>query len=262
MSSKIYKNDQVNIGVPFAVNTPVTYQPPVKKVNKNVNALQEEGKKSDTADYDAISVEILINAKKEAEAIVKEAYLQAEDIRAEQSKKIEQKKKETHQNAVEEGYNDGLKQALQEYDGLIQEAKDIKQQAEIEYKKVLDSLEEDAVNTVIDIAKKVISEELNINKHNILLLVKDAFNRCAKDRKAVLKLSDADYEYVNENKDELDNMLERSEDIEIKRDLSLKPGGCIIDTPFGCIDASAQAKLDKIEQDFKSILDDKLDSNN
>lgn len=254
MSNKILKNHQVNVGMPFQVLNPMTYHPPVVTI-KNID---EEQPEEDYVDYKALGEEILNSAKAEADLIVKEALLEAKDILSKANIEIEELKNIVISESKIEGHNEGIAQAKQEYEQLIEEAKEIKEQAGVEYKKVLDSLETDAVNTILEIAKKVISQELK-TKQNILLLVKDAFEKCSKDRKAVLRLNEQDYGYINDNKDELLSILERSEETEIKKDLSLKEGGCIIETSLGSIDASADTKFEKIESDFKAILGEKIE---
>ncbi len=257
-NNKIFKHNQVNVGIPFLIKSPVTYQPPVARViNSAHKADLQELEETPKIDYKAMGEEIISKAKVEADYIIKEALLEAKEIMSKAQAEIQELREKTYQEAGEEGYNTGIAQAKEEYDGLLQEAQEIKEQAGMEYKQVLASLEADAVNTILDIARKVISTELQ-NKENILLLVKEAFDKCAKDRKAVLKLSEDDYEYVSENKDKLLAMLQRSEDIEIKKDLSLSDGGCVIDTPFGSIDASAETKLKKIEDDFINLLEEKV----
>lgn len=252
-NNKVLKNHQINVGMPFQVLNPRTYCPPVVTIKK-----EEEQPEEDEVDYKALGEEIVNKAKTEADLIIKEALLEAKDILSKANFEIEELKNKVISESKEEGYREGLAQAKQEYEQLIEEAKEIKEQAGVEYKKVLDSIESDAVNTILEIAKKVISQELNC-KQNILLLVRDAFEKCSKDSKAVLRLSEHDYNYVNDNKDELFSMLERSEETEIKKDLSLKEGGCIIDTSLGSIDASADTKFEKIESDLRTILGEKID---
>jgi Flagellar biosynthesis/type III secretory pathway protein len=253
--SSIYKNNQINVGVPFQIKSPVTYQPPVRNINIARDLVQTTEEEQESVDFKALGEEIVSKAKTEADMIIKEALLEAKDIIKNASVDAEQLKQQVCEASSEEGYTQGIAQAKQEYEALIEEAQEIKKQAGVEYKQILDSLEEDAINTIIEIAKKVISKELEC-KQNILLLVKDAFEKCSKDRKAVLKLSEQDYEFVSENKNELESMLERSEEIEIRKDLSLKEGGCVIETSYGSIDASASTKFEKIENDFRDILNE------
>lgn len=256
-NGKIFKNNQVNVGIPFLIKSPVTYQPPAMRINHlntNFDLEQEEVEK---IDYNAIGDEIVKKAKVEADYIVKEALLEAKDIISKASVEVEHLKEAAHEEAKYIGYEDGVAQAQAEYEALLHQAQQIKEQAGVEYKQILDSIESDAINTILDIAKKVISKELQC-KENVLLLVREAFDKCAKDHKAVLKLSEEDYDYVNENKQQLMAMLGRSEEVELKKDLSLDVGGCVIDTPFGSIDASADTKFEKIEDDFKGLLEEKI----
>lgn len=257
-SNKVFKHNQVNVGIPFLIKSPVTYQPPVLRVN-TIETKQENEVDDDTpkVDYKALGEEIINKAKVEADYIVKEALLEAKEIVTKASVEVQELRDKTLIEAENEGYNAGITKAREEYEGLLQEAKEIKEQAGMEYKQILDSLEADAVNTILDIARKVISKELQY-KENVLLLVREAFEKCSKDRKAVLKLSEKDYDYVNENMDQLMSMLQRSEDIELKKDLSLNEGDCVIDTPYGSIDASAGTKFEKIENDFRELLDEKI----
>jgi flagellar assembly protein FliH len=256
-NNKIFKNNQVNVGMPFQIMTPITYQPPVRKSSLNFKLDLEQSDEIDDFDYKAIGEEILNKSKTEADFIIKEALLEAKEIISKASSDMEELRNKVIEEAEKEGFSEGITKAKYEYEQLLDEAQAIKVQAGAEYQQILDSLETDAVDTILDIAKKVISQELKC-KENILLLVRDAFDKCSKDRKAVLKLCAQDYDYINENKEELISVLERSEEIEIKKDLSLKDGGCIIDTPYGSIDASANAKFNKIEADFRSILDEKM----
>lgn len=256
--NKVFKHNQVNVGIPFLIKSPVTYQPPVLRVN-NIGTKVENSEADVTPkiDYKAMGDEIINKAKTEADYIIKEALLEAKEIVSKASAEVQELRDNTVQEAEEEGYRSGTIKAQSEYECLLQEARDIKQQASMEYNKILEAVEADAVNTILDIAKKVISKELQC-KENVLLLVQEAFEKCSKDRKAVLKLSEADYDFVNENKEQLMSMLQRSDDVEIKKDLSLEEGGCVIDTDFGSIDASAQTRFEKIEEDFKDLLEEKI----
>jgi flagellar assembly protein FliH len=257
LSNKIFKNNQVNVGIPFQVRFPVTYQPPVARAALNPDAEEDGLQQEQSIDYKAVGEAIINKARAEADMIVKEALLEAKDIVIKASDEMKELKTKVIEESKAEGYKEGVAQAENEYENQLTEVQELKEQVSVEYEKILESLEEDTVNTILHIARKVISNELKC-KDNILLLVKDAFEKCSKEHKVVLKLSEQDYEYINENREELNKMLERSEEVEIKKDLSLKEGGCVIDTPLGSIDASAYSKFDKIEDEFKGILDEKM----
>lgn len=254
-NNKIFKNHQINIGMPFPVKAPITYQPPVRKVNLTVVNLDSDAEEAETEkiDYKAMSEEIVSKAREEADMIVKEALLDAKDILSQASVETAALREQALQAARQEGYEEGKASAEQEYARLLEEAEEIKNQAGIEYNQILASVEEDAVNTILEIAKKVISQELKC-KENLFLMIRDAFDKCSRDRKATLKLSETDYNTATENQDELMQILQMPDNLEIKKDMTMEEGDCIIETPYGSIDAGAETKFENIESDLKSLL--------
>jgi flagellar assembly protein FliH len=46
-------------------------------------------------------------------------------------------------------------------------------------------------------------------------------------------------------------------ELNIKKDTSLKTGGCIVETAYGTVDASLQTKFKKIESAFRNVILDK-----
>jgi flagellar assembly protein FliH len=103
------------------------------------------------------------------------------------------------------------------------------------------------------VAQKVISSELTSNKDYIINLVVQALDKCSSRNNIKLKVSPDDFVFLSENKEKLSSLVD-VERIEIKNDLSLKPGACIIETPIGNVDGGVQTKLHKIEDAFREIL--------
>ena len=89
----------------------------------------------------------------------------------------------------------------------------------------------------------------------MIYLVRQALESCSNKTNLVLKVSPADYEYITGNMDRLASLAPGSGDIEIKQDLSLEPGSCIIDSAFGSVDAGVRTRLRKIEEAFREILE-------
>jgi len=110
------------------------------------------------------------------------------------------------------------------------------------------------VQLVLDIAKKVISDELTQNKEAILSLVKKALQKCAFKKMLVLKVSPLDFDFILENKGRICMMVEGISDIEIVSELSLDQGSCIIETPSGEINSSMDIQIKEIEKIFTYIL--------
>jgi len=246
--NRVYKNYEINVGAPFEVEAACNFHRYADRVNDSQEAAAPDG---DSAQELVDEREaILAKAREESESMLEEARSQALSIIDGAKKEAEEIKCRAEEEARRRGYEAGYNEGKSQYEALIREAEEIKARAEEEYARLLAGIETDAVNMILDIAKKVIGAELKQNKESILHLVRQAFEKCTNKERLVLKVSPEDYDFVNENKDKLLSMLGGAEEIEIKKDSSLCSGGCIVDTPFGSIDASAQTRLAMIEEAF------------
>ncbi len=254
MSRNIVKNYQVNVGIPFQFRSQLNFDT-IKKVNDLDGTENDEisGETPNQIENNESYLELIKSAKEEETQILEEAQVKAlricEEARAAVSKEIEVLREE----AKKDGFEAGFKEAKMQYDDLLNEAEMFKDHAQTEYREILFSMELDIIDMVIKIAKKVISEEINLNKENILFLVGDALNKCSSKEEIILRISPDDFDFVVRNKEKLLRMVEGVTDIEIKKDSSLKFGACIIDTHFGSIDAGINIKLTKIEEAFKDL---------
>ena len=161
----------------------------------------------------------------------------------------------TREEAQTQGYKDGHAEGKAQFEALTKDAQQIKAQAEAEYRDLMNGAEADAVELVMDIARKVIGKEMEVNRKNLLIMIKDAFDHCSNKDQAILKVSPDDFEYVNANRDALLTMTDGIGHLEIKADLSMQPGSCQIETPLGNIDAGMETKLSKIEAAFFKVLE-------
>lgn len=245
----VYKKSQVNIGNPYEI-----------KPSSRERTLVEEIPEADTAnEMDSAQEKIrlmLENAREEAQLIKREAEFEAERILAEAKTNAENIMAEVEQTAKEEGYRYGEAVAQQHYNDLLAEAEDFRNRAQTEYQETIFSLEEDIVNLALNIAKKVIAEELEISRDTVLKIASETINACVNRDHVILKVSTEDYDYVVENQERIRSCVSELNQLEIKKDSSLKPGSCIVDTGFGIADGSLDTKLEAIEKAFLEVLGD------
>ncbi len=257
MSKGIYKNYQVNVGNPFQVKSPVGLNPytvqHVKLPKEEPENILEEEVYTEKPNVKEIE-ELLAEAKEEAEMIIKEAHLEAARYIDQISADIEKTRETKYKEAYDKGYNEGLKKAEEQYQNILQEANNIKETALLDYEQEMANLEADAIRLILEISRKVIAEEVKTNKNLILSMAAQAFKKCALKDEIVLKVSSEDFEYVHENKEELLASSEGIGELEIKRDSALKSGACIVETPFGSLDASIDTKFNLIQEEFIDSL--------
>jgi len=250
--SKIFKNCQVSVGIPFQMRSSINFDT-IKKV-KMVESVDEEDREESAYAAGEDPGELVDKAREEADFIVKEAHLEANRILENAERQANEMRLAVEEEARKAGYETGINEARKQYEKLLQDTEYIKQQAKIEYSEALARVETDAVDTILQIARKVIGKELETNRDEILYLVRQGFEKCTNKESIVLKVADGDYEFLIQNREKLLSATEGIGELEIKKDLCLKPGACIIETPYGSIDASVQTKLDKIEEAFKQVI--------
>jgi len=219
---------------------------PLTEAEKTANALIADAKEQ--------CADLKKEAEEQAITIIEEAQKQAESI-------LDTAKKEgidfgarTREESKKKGYQEGRAEGKAQYDALTQEAQQIKEQAAAEYQELMSGAEADAVDLVMDIARKVIGKEVEINRQNVLIMVKDAFDHCSNKDQAILKVSPDDYDYIKANKDVLLSLIDGVGTLEIKKDMSLQIGSCLVETPLGHIDAGITTKLNKIEAAFHKLV--------
>jgi flagellar assembly protein FliH len=211
-------------------------------------------KKQDADDDLAISQDIVYKAKEDAAVIKREAELEAERILSEANEKAKKLKSETEQEAKEEGYRHGEALAQQHYSELITEAKNYRDQCKNEYIDMLNSLEQDIVSLVVNIAAKVLGDEIRKNQESILGIVRETISACSNHEHILLKVSAEDFDYVEDNRETLLSTVGDLNDLEIRKDGTLEKGSCIIETDYGSVDGSCDTIVENIKQAFFGIL--------
>ncbi len=156
--SNVFKKYQVNMGSPYPVK-PRKTAPAMVTREPEFNALEQQE-------------EVLENTRLQAEEILQKATREAEDMLVRAQEKIAAHMLEVEQQAKEEGYRNGEKLAQKHYQSLIQEAGDLKRESEEFYQNTVLSLEGQMVETILEIARKVIGMELSRDREVIVGLIR------------------------------------------------------------------------------------------
>lgn len=208
--------------------------------NNNEGGSDKENKKPEDGfvlDKEAI--------KKELQEIIETTKKQA----LEEARLIkEQAKKEGFELGYREGYEKGLKDAKEVFDKIIEEYTLKIQQAieklamtAREISEKYEELENVATDMVLDIAKKVISNELKTNREAVRSMVRDAMG-LVDSKKLKIRMNPEDVSKLDKS------ILSESKTVEIVGDKELKEGSLIIEEENGnIIDASVDTKLEQIK---------------
>lgn len=247
--SKIYKSSCVSIGNP---------KPIVNAFANNANIKKEKDKdtkeESASKDLEEYAGSIIEDAKQMYLKIIEEANIEVKNILKNAEAEAQNLMSLSRDEGYQEGFEAGMTEGKREAHLIIDEASEIRcfldERKDAFYKEA----EEQVLKLVLNIAKKVIGEELMQNEEAILSLINQALTKCAFKKTLVLRVSQEDSEFIVRNKGRICKMVEGISDIDIIPDLSLAKGSCIIETPSGEINSGMDVQLKEVENIFNFVL--------
>lgn len=230
-----------------------------KKIDEEViESIIEEAKAKGQKEYE----EIINKAKEESSKIIEEAENQKEsimDMAYTRSKEILEQAKETgHTEGYDAGYSEGYEVGYNEgktkSDSLINEALEIKNGYIDKKKGLLKELEEDIIELVISIYEKVINKKNQEDNEMIISLVLAGINRLDLTDKLTIITSKEDFSILEMAKNEILAKASMISHLDIRYDISLEKGDCILETSKGNIDVSLKNQLDEVRELLTTIL--------
>lgn len=230
---------------------------------EKVGKIADEGSSISKAD------EIIKNAEEEAGRIVAEARRQAEAVIQEarqevdawwNQKRIEDEearnfaRQEGHEQGVEQGKEEGRRLVYEEYAQALEQAAAILEEAPSIKRRMIAEAEPFVLDLTIEIARKVIGEQLMLDKENVIALIRKALSRTQEYKSVTVAVSPDTYTYVQENRAKLLEVLDSQVEITIIPDDAVTDGGAVIRTTMGSVDARVDVQLEEIKKALQAVL--------
>ncbi|MBI5747386.1 MAG: hypothetical protein HZA13_10350 [Nitrospirae bacterium] len=163
--------------------------------------------------------------------------------------------KEAFQQGYEAGEKAGVEAARKKLEGaingivlLIEGLKDLNRQ-------IYEEGEMKIVALAICIAEKVIHSELKQNPEIIVNVVRAALKKVLDREMLTIKVNPKDFEVLNRYRPELIASTNEKRGLTIEWDDSIMPGGCMIETNHGEVDARIDKQLEEISLDLKEEIE-------
>jgi type III secretion protein L len=102
-------------------------------------------------------------------------------------------------------------------------------------------------------AKKIVATELETAPEVILDICKSTLKAVAQHKKIVLYINKHDFETIDKNKAEIKQMFEQLESLSIRERDDIEPGGCVIETEAGIINAQIKDRWISLEAAFSAL---------
>lgn len=199
-------------------------------------------------------------AKAEAEARAADLKAEAERIRQEaidwrrsEEERLLREAKVIREDASQQGFKEGREEgrevAAQKAAGVLQSLEAVLQAALREKDEVVNACEKQILDLAIAIAKKIVRAEITVNPDVIDRTLKQALARMTDRDSITIYVNLVDLEKVTKRKAEILKRLDPGSRVTIVEDENIEPGGLVIQTNLGNIDATVsgqELEIDKI----------------
>ncbi|MCE1246740.1 MAG: hypothetical protein LWY06_08860 [Firmicutes bacterium] len=182
---------------------------------------------------------LMEKTEKEAEVIKQEAYNQGFAQGVEQGKVKGQ----------ELGYMDVVNKGQ----AMLSELDNINVEYQNSVTNLLGSLEDRIMNLVSVTVRSILRKEIDEDRESVLGIIRSAGEKLLERDMAKLLVNRNDMELVLAKKDELVAGIDNIIDIEVIPGSTVDPGGCILETGSGMIDARVNTQLEAFDELYGAV---------
>lgn len=175
----------------------------------------------------------------EADEVLDLIKKDAEHYREEVIKECEQLK----ESAEKEGYEAGFQQWTEHLLKLEDEIEQVHQE-----------LQKMIIPLALRAAKKIVGREIELSETVIVDIVAATLKTVAQHKKIAVYVNRKELEVVEQHKPKLKEIFESLESLSIRPRDDIAPGGCIIETEVGIINAQMDHRWHILEKAFESLM--------
>jgi flagellar assembly protein FliH len=209
----------------------------------------EDEKRKNSEDADALKTA----AREEADKVLADAKQQAESLMDETRKTLEDEKKAALEEGREAGRLEGYAEGKVEVDRLIQRTQVVLERAQDKRGEILIETEKEIIDLVLLITRKVVKVIADNQREVIISNVVKALRKVRDRGNIIIHVNLVDLKLTTEHTKDFIRVLEGVKSIQVMEDSSVDPGGCIIETDFGEIDARISSQLAELESKILEI---------
>jgi flagellar assembly protein FliH len=192
-------------------------------------------------------------AQDEAETIMAEARQKAKELEEASRLSFEAERKDAETRGRAAGRETGFAEGKDEVARLIQRTQTVLERAQDKRAEILGETEQEIIDLVLLISRKVI-KVISENQRNVVISnVVQALRKVKGRGNIIIRVNMSDVKLTTEHMKDFIQLLEGAKSIQVVEDSTVDPGGCIIETDFGEIDARISSQLAEMEAKILEI---------
>jgi flagellar assembly protein FliH len=177
-----------------------------------------------------------------------------EQVYQELKKKAAQIEHEAYEKGFAQGEKDGQESGQKRLEVVIKQINALLSQIENQKKALFQRFEQDMVEFAFCVIKKVLQRESRLTAGVIKDTLSAALKKTEENRRIILHVNPLDYKYLLAHPDQIPWVLNDRERVKIIEDAAITPGGGLLETEWGVIDATLEGQFDRIVEQIQCRL--------
>ncbi len=192
-------------------------------------------------------------AEQSAQKIIQDAKAEAAKILAQANSDKSEISKKSYKEGYDKGHEDGFNTGKDEVTRLVERTHKILESVMARREEILSETEQQIVELVILMARKVVKVLSESQKSVVMANVLQALKKVKGRGSVTLRVNLADVKLTSEHVQDFIKQVENVQGITVLEDSTVEKGGCIVETDFGAIDARIQSQLSELENKILEI---------
>ncbi|MED1562191.1 hypothetical protein AJ85_05340 [Alkalihalobacillus alcalophilus ATCC 27647 = CGMCC 1.3604] len=193
--------------------------------------------------------------KEQAQLEIEQMQQQLNNLRQKQLEEIELLKEEAIQSGYQSGFEQGKEEAFRQYEQKLTEASHIVEVAKHDYEQMLSEAEPQMIDIAHLLANRVLGERFEVNAEHWNQMLEQVMREVREHEEVKLYVTPAWYEHTVKQKEELKQLLSRTENLFIYPDLNLPTNGCVVETRLGRMEATLDRQLLELKNQLQEMLE-------
>lgn len=208
----------------------------------------------------AEAMAIMEKAKETLDMAKAQALVDGEKIREEmRAQGLEEGRTKGHEEGLEQGRIQGQTEVRESFGVDVEHARKVLQEIDNLYKTILESNEAVLVKLAMNIAERVIMQELKTSPDIIKSVFKAAMEKLQQMHEVTFKINPEDLEILESAESDMKSELGGLTNITFVKDASLARGDLVVETEAGRIDGTLKKRLESVISAVDEALKENFD---
>lgn len=200
----------------------------------------------------ANAVEEMNQARQEAAAVLELARAEADQLKVQMQHELEQIREsafqEGYNQGVEEGFQAGLNHFVSEMEKFIHNLDREVERAQLVLDHQVQGMGMGVIGLSTQIAEKIIQRQVQLEPELIIEQIETILREMSRVKSLAIRIHPSELDLVKAQEERFLALTQGIEKIQFVIDHSLEPGGCIVETDSGGVDATIETQLNRIQE--------------